>query len=93
MSYCLKTDEILDLLEAEGHERHAELKQMLEDVTQEMANALAIKCGIMAHKTSAEGMAFAGTACTFFAIYPGQPLPASFVDHGFDSTDEWGTFD
>lgn len=87
MSYTLKTDEILEALLSLHHPAGSEFQKRLESLTQEMADELSVRAEIVAGSATFEGVAFAGTACTFRPAFEGQALPECIA--GYDSEDEW----
>lgn len=91
MSYCLRTDEILEGLINAGNPRAAQYQRALEGLATGMAWDLANQLGIKAGPATFEGVAFAGTCACFFAASEGQEIPDAIA--GFDSADEWSLCD
>ena len=87
MGYTLKTDEILEALCDLSHPSASSFRSQVEGLTQLMADALAVQLTIEAGNASFEGVAFAGTACTFRPTFEGQPLPDAIAT--YDSAEEW----
>ena len=87
MSYTLKIDEMLEALLIAQHPLAKQFQAQLEALGDTMASALCDRFQIDSGSTSFEGVAFAGTACTFSPRYSDQPLPEA-MEH-YDNTEEW----
>lgn len=88
MAYTMRTDEILEALQRANHPAAADMQRQLEALTAAMAGALAAQHGIERGEATFEGVAFAGTCCTFKPGHEGQPLPECM--EGYDAPSEWG---
>ncbi len=90
MSYTLKTDELLEALQQDGDPTAPAFQKALEGLADAMAQRLADRHQVGVGEASFEGVAFAGTACTFHPAYRGQPVPDAM--RGFDNLEEWQPF-
>lgn len=86
MTKQLNTDEMLDVLHAINHPSFSKFRGDVEQIAEEMADAIAESLDVECGSASFEGTSFAGTCVPFWAKAAGQPCPEAMQE--FDEG-EW----
>lgn len=89
MSYQLKLDEMLDVMQSSNHPKADECVKLAENLANHIAVLIGSHLGIDHGTGTFEGTAFAGLCVPFHPAYDGQPLPPVLAEHNFDDAEEW----